>query len=302
METPIAKALIAELESLDRELNAVSGERPVLDAYLAEKGKELDAISDEIKRKEFELASAISASEAIAEMGDRNNAASRVVGRISLFLENILPDTELAELEMEERRLVARVVEIEKKLGKDDFESQLASTLSNISVYMSQYIKDLGGEFGEFPARLDLSNLTVVIDRPGRPVYMNKTGGGENHLAYHLAALLALHRFASTVNLPLPRFMLIDQPTQVYFPSEKAYLEAGGSIEQTEKDADLEAVRRLFEVLERFATEDAPGFQLIVTEHANLRDEWFQKALVEEVWTKPPALVPDDWPQMPMRI
>ncbi len=83
---------------------------------------------------------------------------------------------------------------------------------------------------------------------------------------------------------------------QVYFPSETLYAAAGGSIEQTEKDADLEAVRRLFEVLRRFGEDDAKGFQIIVTEHANLRDDWFQSALVEKPWTKPPALVPDDWP------
>lgn len=93
-----------------------------------------------------------------------------------------------------------------------------------------------------------------------------------------------------------PRFLLIDQPTQVYFPSEAVYADAGGSIEKTEKDADLEAVRRLFELLKRFGEIDAPGFQIIVTEHANLRDDWFQGALVEPPWNKPPALVPDDWP------
>ncbi|WP_245495789.1 DUF3732 domain-containing protein [Mesorhizobium sp. M7A.F.Ca.CA.001.07.2.1] len=206
----------------------------------------------------------------------------------------------MTKLKNEERRLKAKVEGLERKLGADDTESRLVSTLSNISMHMSGYIAALGGEFGQYPARLDLHNLTVVIDRPGRPIYMNRTGGGENHLAYHLAALLALHRFASTYGQPIPRFMLIDQPTQVYFPSEKAYAEAGGSIEQTEKDADLEAVRRLFEVLSRFTIQDAPGFQLIVTEHANLRDDWFQAALVEGPWTKPPALVPDDWPDIPL--
>ncbi|EPC3806387.1 DUF3732 domain-containing protein [Enterobacter ludwigii] len=44
----------------------------------------------------------------------------------------------------------------------------------------------------------------------------------------------------------------------------------------------------------------SPGFQLIVTEHANLRDEWFQNALVEDPWTKPPALVPEHWPSEPL--
>ena len=168
-------------------------------------------------------------------------------------------------------------------------------------MHMSSYIKDLNGEFAEFPARLDLHNLTVVIDRPGRPVYMYKSGGGASHLAYHLAALLSLHRFAADYAQPLPRFLVIDQPTQVYFPSESAYKAAGGSVDQTEmQDADLNAVRRLFEVLNRYATQDVPGFQLIVTEHANLRDDWFQAALVEDPWTKPPALVPEDWPDMPL--
>ena len=115
-------------------------------------------------------------------------------------------------------------------------------------------------------------------------------------LAYHLAALLALHRYAYSQQQPIPRFLLIDQPTQVYFPSEAIYADAAGSIEKTEKDADLEAVLRLFDLLHRFTTRDAPGFQIIVTEHANLRDQWFQDALVEPPWTKPPALVPDDWP------
>jgi hypothetical protein len=132
----------------------------------------------------------------------------------------------------------------------------------------------------------------------GGSVPMSRTGGGENHLAYHLSTLLALHLFATKSDRPLPRFIMIDQPTQVYFPSEQVYKAADGSIQKTEEDADLAAVRRLFAWLRKFTEELAPGFQIIVTEHANLRDEWFQAALVEKPWSKPPALVPDDWPNL----
>jgi Protein of unknown function (DUF3732) len=141
--------------------------------------------------------------------------------------------------------------------------------------------------------------LTITIDRPDRPVPMNRTGGGENHLAYHLSALLALHMFAVKNKCPIPRFLLIDQPTQVYFPSEQVYKDVGGSVQKTKTDADLDAVRRMFEILLRFTQQDVPGFQLIVTEHANLSDKWFQDTLVEESWTKPPALVPEDWQDGP---
>lgn len=298
LESPIAQMLLADLESLDREMNAVVGERPQLDAYLDVQRRELQATGDQIRAKEVELSSAIASSEVIVQLGNRNNAASRVVGRISLFLEGQLPDTELARLEKEQRRLKARVANLEQLIGADDSGTRLASTLNNISMHMSGYVAALGGEFSQYPARFDLHNLTVALDRPGRPIFMPRTGGGENHLAYHLAALLALHRFATSQNQPIPRFLLIDQPTQVYFPSEASYEAAGGSIERTEQDADLEAVRRLFELLNKFTLEDAPGFQIIVTEHANLRNPWFQEALVERPWTKPPALVPEDWPDL----
>ncbi|HEY1935509.1 MAG TPA: DUF3732 domain-containing protein [Acetobacteraceae bacterium] len=300
MESPVATALLAELESLDREMTLVIGERPRLDAYIVVQREQIQTLVSTIRNKEIELSAAISSSEMIAVMGNRNNAASRVVGRISLFLENLVPNDELARLEAESKRLTAKVEDLERKIGLDDSGERLASTMNNISAHMSAYISALGGEFGEFPARLDLQNLTVVIDRPGRPIYMPRTGGGENHLAYHLSALLALHRFATNNKQPLPRFLLIDQPTQVYFPSEASYREAGGSIERTEVDADLAAVRRLFELLRRFTVQDAANFQIIVTEHANLREEWFQAALVEGPWTKPPALVPDDWPNDPL--
>jgi hypothetical protein len=295
LDSPVAMVLIEELESLDKVLRIATGQRPKLDAYLAELANKVTAIADAIKQKEAELSAAISATEVIAQMGTRNNAAARVVGRISLFLETLLPDKELAELEAENRSLSNRVKQLEERIGVDDTDERLTSILSNISAQISRYVQSFNAEFSPYPARLNLAQLTIIFDRPERPVPMSRTGGGENHLAYHLSALLALHLFAAQNNRPVPRFLLIDQPTQVYFPSAKVYDDADGSVQRTEADADLDAVRRLFELLLKFTQQEVPGFQLIVTEHANLREQWFQDALVEPPWTKPPALVPEDW-------
>lgn len=297
LESPIAIVLLKELETLDKELRIATGQRPKLEAYLAELTGTLDGIAGDIKQKEAELSAAISANEIIAQMGTRNNAAARIVGRISLFLDRLLPDEDFLKLEAENRRLNNRVKQLEEQIGADDSDERLASILNNISAQVTQNIRQFEAEFQDFPARLNLPQLTIIFDRPERPVPMSRTGGGENHLAYHLSALLALHLFAAQNNRPIPRFLLIDQPTQVYFPSEQVYRDADGSVQKTEADADLNAVRRLFELLLRFTQQEVPGFQLIVTEHANLRDQWFQDALVEIPWTKPPALVPEYWPQ-----
>lgn len=296
LESPVATVLLKELASLDAELRIATGQRPKLDAYLSDLNANAQEIAVTIKEKEAELSAAIAANELIAQMGNRNNAAARVVGRISLFLENLAPSEELARLEEQHRGLKLKIEDLEKGIGADDSNDRLSSILNIISVQVTQYIQKFEAEFRDFPARFDLANITIVFDRPGRPVPMSRTGGGENHLAYHLSMLLALHLFAAKNNRPIPRFLLIDQPTQVYFPSDRVYKEVDGSVQKTEgADADLKAVRRLFQLLLKFTEEDAPGFQLVVTEHANLREQWFQDALVEQPWDKPPALVPEDW-------
>jgi chaperonin cofactor prefoldin len=274
----------------------VMGERPQLQAFIAELDGEIAETSRLIRDKEQELAAAIATNEVIAQLGSLNNAAAKVVGRISYFLDTFSPEADVAESEKRRRTLQRRIEELEKQSGADDSKERLASILNIISSKIGGYAKELLAEFSEYSFRLDLANLTVVVDRPDRPIPMHRTGGGANHLAYHLGALLSLHQFAAASGRPIPQFLFLDQPTQVYFPSETAYKEADGSFERTEADSDVERVRTLFALLHRFVTELCPGFQIIVTEHANLREEWFQQALAEQPWTNPPALIPEDWP------
>jgi phage shock protein A len=296
LESPIATALLNEVSSLDSELAIVVGQRPRLDSYLGDLEAQISETSGQIRSAEEQLAAAIATNELVTAMGNRNNAAARVVGRISLFLENLVPNAELIAREAHHQILRRKVADLEQRAGNDSSRDRLTSILNNVAAYTSQFIRELEAEFSAFPVRIDLTNLTIIFDRPERSVPMSRTGGGENHLAYHLSTLLALHLFAAKSGRPFPKFLMIDQPTQVYFPSEKIYKEADGSVQKTEEDADLAAVRRLFAWLFKFTQELAPGFQIIVTEHANLRDQWFQDALVEEPWAKPPALVPENWP------
>ena len=296
MDTPIARVLLAEVESLQTEMAAVTGERPQLASFLKELEEAAVALSREIEAKEVELGSAIAANEVAAQIESRNTAAARVVGRISFYLEELHPDETLLTLEQNVASLGRRVQALIDQVGDDDYAEKLASILNNISAMMSRLVEKFKAEFHEFPFKFDLRNLTVMVDRPDRPITMQRTGGGENHLAYHLSALLALHQFAAKNQRPIPQFLMIDQPTQVYFPSQDVYKAADGSVQRTEEDADLAAVKRLFELLLEYTQKTVPGFQIIVTEHANLNEPWFQDSLVEKPWTKPPALVPDEWP------
>jgi chaperonin cofactor prefoldin len=295
MDTPIAVSLLNELHSLEKEMKTVIGSRPKLENYISEIKISIENLKQTIREKEIELSSAISASEEINKMHTKQNAIAKIIGRISFFIDTFKPDVQIQFLENEKNRMELKIYELEKKAGLEDYEERLTSALNNISSKMTQYIKKFEAEFKEFPFRFDLKQLTVVIDRADRPISMSRTGGGENHLAYHLSAILALHYFSALKGRPIPHFLFIDQPSQVYFPSESVYSKADGSFQKTEADADINAVRKLFKFLYDYSKDEVSDFQIIITEHANLRDEWFQKALIEPQWQKPPALVPMDW-------
>lgn len=297
MDTPIAQALIGELASLEAEMQTVMGQRPQIQGYLAEENQRLQDTTKSIVEKEAELTAAIAANTVLANAQKQSDAAKHVVGRISFFLEGFVPDSSLKQQEADYRRREMRVQELEKALADVDLDDRLASIMNSISAQFNLYNKRFESEFSAYPARFDLKKLTIIFDRPERSVPMARTGGGENYLAYHLSALLALHWYCAKSNRPMPRFLLIDQPTQVYFPSEESYKAVDGTVLNTEQsDADMDSVRKLFNLLYQFTVEDVPGFQIIITEHANLRDDWFQKSLVEAPWSKPPALVPEGWP------
>ena len=67
---------------------------------------------------------------------------------------------------------------------------------------------------------------------------------------------------------------MLDQPTQAYYPSDREQ-EAG----VFEAETDRDAVRRLFLLMRDVVEELAPDFQVIVCDHANLDEPWFQDAV-----------------------
>ena len=95
----------------------------------------------------------------------------------------------------------------------------------------------------------------------------------------------------------MPAFVVLDQPSQVYFPSVREYKQVDGTTQDTEAaGGDLAAVRLLFNLLFDVVEEASGGLQIIVLEHANLDDPRYQQALLEEPWDGTQrALVPPEW-------
>jgi hypothetical protein len=115
-------------------------------------------------------------------------------------------------------------------------------------------------------------------------------GSGENWVGYHVLAHLSLHKWFRQKDRPVPAFLFFDQPSQAHYPPEK---DANGAIDSL-KDEDQTAVTSLFKLIYDAANEIASGMQIIVTDHADLKSDWFAESVVAR-WRGSEKLIPESW-------
>ena len=89
-------------------------------------------------------------------------------------------------------------------------------------------------------------------------------------MGYHIAGILSLHKhFSKQQDSPVPNFLVIDQPSQVYFPeswpTENDQIDRASNKELSQ---DIIGVQRIFKTLSLFIKTLEGRFQIIVTEHA----------------------------------
>jgi uncharacterized protein DUF3732 len=148
---------------------------------------------------------------------------------------------------------------------------------------MSEWAKNLNLEHSDNPYRLDMNKVTVVVDKPERPVPLKQLGSGSNWVGVHLITYFALHKYFINANRPVPRFMFFDQPSQVYFPSEL-----------DDKKTDWNMVYGLYDFIIERVNDLKGNLQVIIVDHADLKDEKFRKLIMEDWWHEN-NLIPEDW-------
>lgn len=288
--TPNAEQVNQSLADLDRQLQAVTRQRPRLDEYINNKEGEAIEIRRQIAEVKASIEAIVAQQDALASMRSEEANQSRVVGRISLFLESVRAITESTELQEKLNSIQQKVKELEKSLSRSGTDEKLESALKIIGDNITQWSRRLELEHSENPLVFDIKKLTVVSHRDTGPIPLSQMGSGENWVGYHLTALLALHKWFVSKSRPVPRFLMLDQPAQYYFPSE---IRKDSDIALL-NDEDRDAVNRMFQFIFDTVKSMNGKFQVIITEHADLKDDWYQEAVILR-WRGEDKLIPKHW-------
>jgi hypothetical protein len=289
-EIPSVIAINRSLEELSNNLTTTIAERPKLKEYIEKLTLEQEGLKQEIQIKFNGIKAIYLEQEEAEKQKNLNLRRGKIIGKISLFLEGYSQADNKSELAVKINTLKTEISSLEALISLDEKEERLNSILNQINNQMTKWSSQLDLEHQDAPIRFDIKKLTIFADTPTKSIPLSEMGSGANWVAYHLLIHLALHKHFIKAERPVPRFLIIDQPSQVYYPPDK-----DEQIEKiTETSTDETAVNQIFEFIISVTKELAPDFQVIITDHAKLNNEEFKHCIIEE-WRDGNKLIPLDW-------
>jgi hypothetical protein len=235
------------------------------------------------------------------------------VGKVANFLKNLnSPDvkysTELSLIQSNLKEKRKNLFILKKKFDKE-------FSLSKLTKSIKTYVDLLPIENKEYTnVILDPEKylgIKIQDNRDDSSTFLNKIGSGSNYMCYHLATMLGLHEFFHNLKMQnrinyVPSFLVLDQPSQVYYP-EKIEEKVGKKVKlNNEESEDVKNTRQIFQVCSEFMSRTNNQIQIIILEHAP-KDTWknIENIKLVEEWRGKDddgiysedynALIPKEW-------
>ena len=282
-----------ELQGASRRLELAHRDTPRIEKARAELLDERRQVLDRIDEVNAALNALAETNELAARERQRVNLQSYVRGKVAQFLE-ATPYVAPAETDRLRRgvaQLEEKALALAQELDPASLRYRVESALARVNRHLTEYAKSLGLEHADHGVRLDLNRLTVVADTLEGPAFLDagQIGSGLNWVGYHLSTYLALHKFFIENGRPVPRFILIDQPSQAFFPRDR---QTGGDLDEL-TDTDREDTKRLYRLMYDAVEAHQGALQIIALDHADFEESWFQDS-VRQRW-RDDALIPQEW-------
>jgi hypothetical protein len=209
-------------------------------------------------------------SEALSERRRTEAEAFRLAGRIDQALELFRSTAEDSALAQAVADLIVQATQLRQIANAALERVRLSGAIQRFTQSAHRYAEALRLERADDPIELNVDDLMIsVLQGAERRDALWEIGSAENHVGYHLTSLLALHEdFLGLKECPVPSFLMIDQPSQAYFPDRWPGDEGTDAEPLDSQSEDIAGVRRIFETLALAIARCKGRLQIIVTDHA----------------------------------
>ncbi len=296
----LALVNLKELISLSNEIlgssSQVKNTFPILDKEISNLKRELRDLENILKDTRIQR-------EFLEESANRQSVYEvyRFVGRLEQSLNNISEVQSDSGLAKEVDNLKYEIQNIKSQLDPIGEKRRLELVINQISKVISYYAQILQVEHQNDLVLIDTTNLTVRIQSDkNRKDFLWEIGSGANWMGYHISTLLALHEYFISLHKNfVPQFLIIDQPSQVYFPErwplDPHPRKPEEPLNKPNSD-DLNRTRKIFQALSAGIIRTKGKLQIIVIEHADeIAWEGIDNIHLVERWRDGDALIPKEW-------
>lgn len=287
----------------------------LLDSFVKDK----NLINKELKEKEIEIDSIIkeineieSISKKLKEKESLEKQALKLLMKIESMFDDILINrkSDIEKKKDDLRRNISNIIdELEEKYS---IENKIKKAEKYINKYMNKIGEKLDFEKTYKPINLkfSLSSFDLWHEKENKKIYLRSMGSGANWLYSHICLFLALQNYFCYNNKSMiPPILLLDQPSQVYFPNSIDFsdtfdykvLSVDLNKNEIKADEDLDAVTNLFNILDEHCINTFEECnilpQIIVTDHADnlkMKDNNFDKLVNGRRWRKRGFIHPID--------
>lgn len=299
-----------EVQRLAEHARRVEGSIGTIEAVTDVLDKENAVLGEQIQKLENDLAvvrkhldDLESKSEEVRKQRQTTKDVYTFVGSLKEALKNYAAADKGGALAEAIKKLEARARELRSKVDQDAINRKQETALASISRTTRHYAEILGVEHPERAVKIDIRNLTLVVEGPqGRKDHLWEIGSGANWMGYHLAVVLALHEhFLSVSHNPVPQFLVIDQPSQAFFPegsrpAKPTAKKSPASPEPSMSSDDIARVNQIFAALAEAVRRTKNRLQIVMIDHADeMTWQGISEVHVIERWRGGAALVPQDW-------
>jgi hypothetical protein len=291
------EGLAARLKEVEAEAGVDKEVPAAFDRELQRVTTEVGVTTERLRSVQIRKRALSSRSKEASERQFAAKKAERFVGNLEAALDlhrRLGSDSGLLE-EVDKLREVAQRLEAE--LREQEVEARKRRALDAVNSRAGRLLPFLDVENADDPISLEINDLTIKVRGADRDDYLSEIGSGSNWLSYHLAMVLALHQFyLEQPHSPVPGFLVVDQPSQVYFPKNLVPRPDEEDQELRLRDEDVDAVRKVFKVLGEVVLKAKGKLQVIVLDHAG-RDVWGEIPGVVGLkeWRDGVKLVPMKW-------